>query len=101
MVLAVDLPFVTRATIDRLLDAAEAADGAILHDADGRPQWLCGAWRTDRLKRRADGVRAGASMRSLLDGMDTAIVTADAATPAWLDCDTPEALAAARRLDAG
>lgn len=51
-VVAVDMPWVTAATIDRLRAAlADAADGALLVDEDGRRQLLCGVYRLQALRR--------------------------------------------------
>lgn len=51
-VLACDAPFLATA-VPRLLDVLAAdpdADGAVLVDADGRPQWLSGCYRTAALQ---------------------------------------------------
>ena len=48
VVLAVDMPLVTTATVRRLLEAADE-DGALLVDDDGRRQYLCAAYRTEAL----------------------------------------------------
>ena len=91
--LAVDMPFVTTATVARLLAAAYdtgsvaghgAADpeGAVLVDDDGHRQFLCAAYRTDALAARAgaagEGPRPGrgVSMRHLVSGLRLARVPA-------------------------
>lgn len=52
VVLAVDMPRVSAATFDRLTAALDdAADGALLVDADGRQQLLCAVHRTAALQR--------------------------------------------------
>jgi molybdopterin-guanine dinucleotide biosynthesis protein A len=53
-VLAVDMPRVTTATFARLTDALDASggsDGALLVDAEGRRQLLCGVYRNSALQR--------------------------------------------------
>ncbi|TDB92259.1 molybdenum cofactor guanylyltransferase [Actinomadura sp. 7K534] len=96
--LAADLPFLRPAHLARLLDAMGERPGAVLVDEDGREQWLAGCWRADDL-RTALGAYTGASLRGLLGPLGPAAVALPAGTrPAWFDCDTPEALAAAERL---
>lgn len=79
--LAVDMPLVTRATIRRLtlsLDGADGADGAVLVEADGRRQYLCGVYAVSAIERnrppRQD--EYGLPMRRLLDGLRLAEVPA-------------------------
>ncbi|WP_420497260.1 molybdenum cofactor guanylyltransferase [Parafrankia sp. FMc2] len=117
VVLAVDLPFFGAAEVRGLLDrldvhsaavpavpavpdgaAADAApvDVAVLSDPSGRPQYLAAAWRTAVLRAALPADPAGRSVRSLLAGRQVRAVPADAR--ACLDCDDPEALAAARAL---
>lgn len=95
-VLAADLPFVTSAHVDRLLDALEGADLAVTVDRDGRPNWLCAAWRLSALRARLDelGDAYGSSMRTLADGIRTQSV--DDPAELALDVDTPADLARAR-----
>src|SRR5205085_5520702 len=50
VVLAVDMPLVTSATVRRLVEATEQ-DGAVLIDQTDRLQYLCAAYRTDALDR--------------------------------------------------
>jgi molybdopterin-guanine dinucleotide biosynthesis protein A len=70
VVLAVDLPLVTTATVRRLLHAAEE-DGAMLVDEGGRRQYLCAVYRTDALLAAAPpyGEPSGLSMRALVAGL--------------------------------
>jgi molybdopterin-guanine dinucleotide biosynthesis protein A len=71
--LAVDMPMVTGATVDRLLAAlrrhpeAGTRDGAVLVDAEGRRQTLCAAYRPTALV--APDSAHGWSMRRLVAGL--------------------------------
>jgi molybdopterin-guanine dinucleotide biosynthesis protein A len=108
--LAADLPFLTGAHLAALLAAADgaAADGAaaaaavagvVLADAAGRPQWLTSCWRASEL-RTALAAYDGDSLHALLAPLRPGLTrpgTAAGAGPPWLDCDTPDELAAARR----
>lgn len=86
VVLAVDQPGLTRSTVDRLV-AAVADTGAVLVDHCGRPQWLTGAWRADRLRAALPADPHGASMRSVLDPLDP--VRVPALPGEARDVDTP------------
>jgi molybdenum cofactor guanylyltransferase len=105
-VLAADLPFLRAGHLDTLLSAAGVQPGAVLVDADGRPQWLAGCWRTEALRQAAAGYRQD-SLRGLLGPLGPALVAltpAPGEPPPWLDCDTPQDLRQARALsspDAG
>jgi molybdopterin-guanine dinucleotide biosynthesis protein A len=70
VVLAVDMPLVTTATVRRLMLSAEE-DGALLVDDDGRTQYLCAVYRTDALLAAAPAwdQQSGLSMRSLVAGL--------------------------------
>jgi molybdopterin-guanine dinucleotide biosynthesis protein A len=99
-VLAADLPFLTGAHLTALLtaDDQEPAAGVVLSDAEGRPQWLASCWRTSSL-RSALAAYDGDSLHGLLAPLNPALArlgTPGAAMPPWLDCDTPDDLAAAR-----
>jgi molybdopterin-guanine dinucleotide biosynthesis protein A len=95
-VLAADLPFLTSADVDALRRAAATGDhdGAVLLDADGRQQWLCGVWRTGALRSRLAELNppAGQSMRTLMSGLRPQGVERHAmpGPPPWYDCDTEE-----------
>jgi molybdopterin-guanine dinucleotide biosynthesis protein A len=99
-VLAADLPFLGGDQVLSLLTAAcdGASAGAVITDELGAVQWLAGCWRTDRLD-AALAVYRGSSLRGLLGPLQPALVRdtgpADGPPP-WLDCDTPDELAAAR-----
>ena len=75
LVLAVDMPRVTRATAARLLDAAAGRDGAVLVGDDGRRRLVL-AVRTDRLDTAAPSDPHGHSVRALLAPLDLADVAA-------------------------
>lgn len=75
LVLAVDMPRVTDATVARLLDAASGRDGAVLIDEDGRRQLVL-AVRTDRLDAVAPADPHGHSFHALLAPLDLADVAA-------------------------
>lgn len=103
VLLAADLPFLSAGTVATLVDALDAADSAVLVDADGRRQSLCGAWRRDVLAARltAVGNPTGASMRTLFEGVRVAEIRPGGSGPAagppeWFDCDTEDDLRWAR-----
>jgi molybdopterin-guanine dinucleotide biosynthesis protein A len=99
-VLAADLPFLDGDRVLSLLAAARDAPsaGAVIADETGREQWLAGCWRTGRLAAALDAYE-GSSLRGLLAPLRPALIRdahrADGPPP-WLDCDTPDELAAAR-----
>jgi molybdopterin-guanine dinucleotide biosynthesis protein A len=97
VLLAGDLPFVTPATVARLLADAEPR-GAVLVDAESRPQWLAGAWPRAVLRTALAGDQAGASLRRALEPLQPVLLDALDARPEWFDCDAPEDLARARDL---
>lgn len=95
VVLAADLPHVTADVVDALR-AAATGDGAVLLDDSGREQPLISCWSTAALRGALAGRDlAGASLRSLLGGLQPASVPAGGSA-AWLDCDTPDDLRRAR-----
>lgn len=97
VLLAADLPFVTGATVQRLLASADPA-GAVLVDREGSPQWLLGAWPTMKLRAAFPGEQAGQSLRRGLEPLDPVRLAPAADLPEWLDCDRPDDLAAAKEL---
>lgn len=100
LLLAADLPFLTAAALRDLAGAADAAGGAVVTDDQRRPQWLVSSWHTDPL-RAALASYTGDSLRELLAPLphiDVAAVAVPGEPPYWLDCDTPEDLANAKRL---
>lgn len=98
LVLACDVPLAGDAVPALLtaLAAAPEADGAALRDGEGRRQPLLAVYRRASLvaaldRRRAAGGVTGASMRSLLDGLD--LIEVDDPGEAGLDGDTWQAVA--------
>jgi molybdopterin-guanine dinucleotide biosynthesis protein A len=72
VVLAVDMPRVTTATVRRLVESVDDDgdnDGALLVDEDGRRQYLCAAYRTEALLAAAPPMEEqhGLPMRRLVD----------------------------------
>jgi len=97
--LAADLPFLRDSHLRALLTAArgQRASGAMLVDDRGRPQWLASCWRTADLT-ALTGYQ-GSSLGGLLGPLRPVEVTvAPDQAPPWLDCDTPQDVAAARAL---
>jgi molybdopterin-guanine dinucleotide biosynthesis protein A len=107
VLLAADLPLLTPAAVGRLLAAVGDLDGAVYADADGRRQWLCGAWRLAVVRRRLAEVGepaslAGRSLRDLFGPLRVADVAGAAGEPPpWYDCDTPAAVAEAEQFYGG
>ncbi|MCF3146863.1 DUF6457 domain-containing protein [Streptomyces platensis] len=113
LVLSADLPFLTAATVRRLLAATRTADavgpggspatpdGALLRDASGRDQPLVAAYRAEPLRRAlariraAHGSLAGLPLRALLAELVLERVPDPTATASF-DCDTWEDISAAR-----
>ena len=112
--LAADLPFLTGGQLSDILARADGGGGdgagggraggdaggggAVLIDDDGRPQWLAGCWQAGLL-RAALASYVGSSLGGLLSPLSPLLVrpvaTSGGLAP-WLDCDSPEDLAAAR-----
>ncbi|TWJ11598.1 molybdopterin-guanine dinucleotide biosynthesis protein A [Stackebrandtia albiflava] len=101
LVLAADLPFLTPQVVEALCAASDDRyDGAVLVDHHGRPQWLCGVWRQPVLRDRLADCAPGTGMRQVLGTLRYAEVGwFDSDLPAWFDCDTPDSLEYARRLE--
>jgi molybdenum cofactor guanylyltransferase len=99
--LAADLPFLLGEQLTDLLGQALGAGraGAVLADAEGRPQWLAGGWQADLLRTALQGYR-GTSLHGLLAPLEPLAVQPagrDEGFAPWLDCDTPADLTAARQ----
>jgi molybdenum cofactor guanylyltransferase len=102
--LAADLPFVSHDAVSLLLAELvdSGADGVVLVDETGRPQWLCGVWLISALAGPVALAPPGASLHATLGGLRTRHI--DRPGRVWFDCDTEEELDAARRwanADAG
>jgi molybdopterin-guanine dinucleotide biosynthesis protein A len=97
--LAGDLPFLEPARVAELRRAARGRAGAVLVDAEDRPQWLTGVWDTAAVRAALAGY-SGGSLRGVLAPLDPVrVATGGDGGP--LDCDTPEDLDRARRRAAG
>ena len=106
VLLAADLPFLTAAHIRELLAAGvraardpELRPGVACADATGQPQWLTSCWQTSSL-RSALAAYSGDSLRGVLASLHPAAIRLAVPAgdpPPWLDCDTPDDLATARR----
>jgi molybdopterin-guanine dinucleotide biosynthesis protein A len=98
LVLAADLPGLSRAVLADLLDALDAdagADGVVATDGDGRAQWLTAAYRTAPLLAACQAAAAtssgdrGPSLRGVVSRLAVVEV---APRPGWgrlVDVDTP------------
>lgn len=97
VVLAVDMPMVTAATVARLLAgvAGAGAEGAVLVDAAGYRQTLCAAYRVGPLAQRGARAGEGAAMRRLVAALE--IVEVPATGHEADDVDTWDDLARLRR----
>jgi molybdopterin-guanine dinucleotide biosynthesis protein A len=78
VVLAVDMPGVTAATVRRIT-AGQHRDGAVLVDAGGRRQPLCAVYVVAALEGNAPSYEQehGLSIRRLVDGLDLGEVPAE------------------------
>jgi molybdopterin-guanine dinucleotide biosynthesis protein A len=97
-VLAADLPFLTGAVMEQLLDRLHR-DGVLVVDDSGHDQLLLGVWRTAALRRVLAGPAGPTSMRRLVaplavDRLRPAVT--EGHPPPWTDCDSPADLARAR-----
>ncbi len=97
VVLAVDMPLVTKATIRRLMLSADQ-DGALLVDGDGRRQYLCAIYRSAALLASAPPLEGqhGLPVRRLVKGLRLKEVPALPGESR--DVDTLEDLLALRAL---
>ncbi|WP_431945381.1 NTP transferase domain-containing protein [Actinacidiphila sp. bgisy167] len=104
LVLAADLPFLSRTAVDALLAAlrgAQGGDGVVLTDPDGRDQTLAAAYRTDALRQHLaliaaeHGTLTGLPLR-LLTGELALLRLPDPTGQASFDCDTWDDLSTAR-----
>lgn len=103
VVLACDMPFIAKAHVQRLKETVMSSehvgvDGATFVDGGGRRQLLAAIYRAERLRSSALslGETAGASMRSLVNGLTLIELAADSVMS--LDCDTWDDVTRSRRL---
>ena len=100
MILACDLQHPQRLAstlASSLTPAALAGDGAVLHDADGRTQWLAGIYNSQRLRDLCTALGPdiiNAPVRRVLGELKLERLPVDNETSS--DIDTPQALASAR-----
>ena len=92
VLLAADLPFVTPAHLDRLVESVRG-DGAVYVDAAGAEQWLCSAWRVAALRELS--LLPDTSLRRALSGRSFARLSDPVVA---IDCDTPEDLHRAEEM---
>ena len=94
-VLATDLPYLTSAAVHALV-RQRTGDGVMYEDADGQPQPLCAAYEGIALATalRQLPFRDGASVRSMLAGLNVRTITDDDGVSR--DVDTPTDLGAAQ-----
>lgn len=98
-VLAADLPFLSVAALRALGDVLDGrGDVWVAVDDRGRRQYLLAVWRTEALRKALQNVGAtvDASLRSLYADVEVLECSLPGEPPPWWDCDTPDALAAAR-----
>lgn len=96
VVLAADLPYVTPATVARLLAALPGNDAAVLTDGGGRRQPLAAAYDSAVLRRAVATLGDPANRRVHLLLSQLRILPVPDAYAAR-DCDTPEELESARK----
>jgi molybdenum cofactor guanylyltransferase len=103
VVLAADLPFVTRRLVTELRERL-TGDGVLVVDDTGRDQLLLGVWRTAVLRRATAGTRPHTPLRAVLAPLAVRRYHPPPVpgVPApWTDCDTPAELARARAAAVG
>ncbi|GAA2792592.1 molybdenum cofactor guanylyltransferase [Saccharopolyspora taberi] len=93
-VLAADHPHLTPGTVSRLLAAVGPAQGAVLVDADGVPQWLVGVWRGQALRAAMPADVRDRSVRGVLGALAPVQLPAVGAEAS--DVDTPDDLRRSR-----
>jgi molybdopterin-guanine dinucleotide biosynthesis protein A len=102
VVVAGDLPFLTRALIAGLRERL-SGDGVLVVDDTGQDQLLLGAWRTAALRSAVPAAGGPTSLRKVFAPLAVRRfrpVVAPGQPPPWLDCDTPADLQRARLLAA-
>jgi molybdopterin-guanine dinucleotide biosynthesis protein A len=100
VVLAADLPFLSRAAVETLLAAKGAAAAAIAVDETGRDQPLISCYDTASLRAALPPDSNGASMRALVRDLVGRLerICLGGDPPVTWDCDTAADLARAREL---
>jgi molybdopterin-guanine dinucleotide biosynthesis protein A len=102
LLLAADLPFLTGTLLRSLTAAADGAgagEGVVAVDETGRHQWLTSCWRVSPLRAALAGYE-GDSLRGLLAPLGASLLEIagePGEPPFWLDCDSPQDVAMARR----
>jgi molybdopterin-guanine dinucleotide biosynthesis protein A len=96
VVLAVDAPFVDAGVVRGLVRAVGEADGAVLVDAGGAPQYLVGAYRRAAMEAEVAAVDslAGMAVGALLGGLSLVGIANDLAAQ---DVDSWDEIDAARK----
>lgn len=98
VILAADLPFLTREVIGELLRHRDEYDAVFAGDESGRPQYLIGVWRHRALADRLGGLDTviNQPMKALVPERTLTITV-----PGVDDCDTPDDIEAARAAASG
>jgi len=91
LLLAVDLPFFTAECAELLISRAPA-----VIVAEGRPQWLCGAWPSAELLQAVRAAGGEQRLGVVLGSLAPAQVTWQGSGRPWEDCDTEQDLLRAR-----
>jgi molybdopterin-guanine dinucleotide biosynthesis protein A len=102
VLLAADLPFVSRDTVRQLVSALGTASGVIAIDDAGRDQPLLACYSTAPLREVLPDIADGTSVRDLVSRLGSAgevrriHIAAD--VPVTWDCDTPADITRAQEL---
>lgn len=100
VVMAADLPFLTRAAVETLVAGRGSSAATIAVDDSGHDQPLLGCYDTARLRAALPAEPNGASMRSLVRALPGTLerVSLGGDPPVTWDCDTATDLIRAREL---
>lgn len=98
VVLACDMPLLSRGDVERLASCTGRSDGVLLIDERGHRQPLAAVYRTDSLRAAITSLDTtrDTAMRSLI--ADLMLVELSADPDVTLDCDTWEGVALSRHL---
>jgi molybdopterin-guanine dinucleotide biosynthesis protein A len=98
LLLAADLPFLQAEHLRELRQVADGSGAAVLADDTGAPQWLASCWRTADVRAALDRY-GGDSLRGVLGPLrpTPTAIAAGSGPPPWLDCDTADDVAIARK----